>query len=146
MDSLANLVQHLQGPPVILNFEGRRVRFVGTQDKPEWVAQDVCDVVGIENASQALTNFDEDEKGIHITYTLGGKQRYLTVYEAGLYRLIFKSRKPDAKRFQKWVFSQGERIKSYLSSRRRRGFPRESRGFERPACVCGECSFRRDGA
>ncbi len=89
-----------------LTFEGRRVRFVGTADIPEWIAQDVGDVLGIENVSRALADFDEDEKGIRIVYTLGGKQRLLTVYESGLYRLIFKSRKPEAKRFQKWVLGE----------------------------------------
>jgi prophage antirepressor-like protein len=87
-----------------LAFEGRKVRFVGTQDRPEWIAQDVCNILEIENVSQALTGFDESEKGICIDDTLFGKQKLLTVYEAGLYRLIFKSRKPEAKRFRDWVF------------------------------------------
>jgi prophage antirepressor-like protein len=92
--------------PLNLNFEGQRVRIVGTPDKPEWVAQDVCNVLGIENARHAIAGFDEDERGVTTSYTLGGKQTLSTVYEPGLYRLIFKSRKPEAKRFQKWVFSE----------------------------------------
>lgn len=51
-----------------------------------------------------MADFDEDEKGVYTIYTLGGEQEMLTVTEAGLYRLIFKSRKPVAKRFQWWVF------------------------------------------
>jgi prophage antirepressor-like protein len=93
-------------PPLNLSFEGRRVRFVGTPDKPEWIAQDVCDVIDIASAADATRDFDDDEKGMVTNHTLGGKQRLLTVYEPGLYRLIFKSRKPDAKRFQKWVFGE----------------------------------------
>jgi len=92
--------------PLNLSFEGRRVRFVGTADKPEWVAQDVCNILAIDNVSQALSSLDDEEKGITTTYTIGGSQRLLTVYEAGLYRLVFKSRKAEAKRFQKWVFGE----------------------------------------
>jgi prophage antirepressor-like protein len=94
-------------PPINLEFEGRRVRFVGTAEKPEWVAQDVCDVIGLENVSRLLSDFDSDEKGIREVYTIRGKQSLLTVYEPGLYKLLFKqSRNPDVKRFQKWVFSE----------------------------------------
>jgi prophage antirepressor-like protein len=93
-------------PPLNLKFEGRRVRFVGTSNSPEWVAQDVCDILGIENVSRALKDFDEDQKGIRNVYTIAGKQAMLTVYEFGLYRLIFTSRRPEAKRFQRWVFNE----------------------------------------
>lgn len=87
-------------------FEGQGVRFVGTSENPEWVAIDVCNVLDIENPSDALSGFDNDEKGVANVDTLGGKQEMLTVTEPGLYKLIFKSRKSVAKRFQKWVFSE----------------------------------------
>ncbi|HVS38621.1 MAG TPA: Bro-N domain-containing protein [Gemmataceae bacterium] len=93
--------------PINREFEGHRVRFVGTAEKPEWVAQDVCDVIGLENVSRLLSDFDPDEKGIREVHTLRGKQNLLTVYEPGLYKLLFKqTRKPEVKRFQKWVFSE----------------------------------------
>lgn len=84
-------------------FEGQEVRFVGTWDKPEWIAQDVCDVLSNGLASNALRDFDEDEKGMCTIHTPGGSQEMLTVREPGLYRLIFKSRKPTAKRFKRWI-------------------------------------------
>lgn len=93
-------------PPLNLNYEGRRIRFVGTPDKPEWIAQDIANILGIEQVSRALAEFDEEEKGMRIAHTVVGKQSMLTVYEPGLYRLIFKSRKPEAKKFQKWVFGE----------------------------------------
>jgi prophage antirepressor-like protein len=98
----------LEQPPAFLDltFEAHRMRFVGTPENPEWVASDVCDVLGIVNVSQALAGFDSDEKGIRNLYTLGGKQTLLTVYEPGLYKLLFKSKKPEAKRFQKWVTNE----------------------------------------
>jgi prophage antirepressor-like protein len=97
-------------------FEGQGVRFVGTPDKLEWVAVDVCRIMDLGNPSQALSDFEEDEKGITSIDTPGGKQELLTVTEPGLYKLIFKSRKPVAKRFQKWVFNE------VLPSIRKTGF------------------------
>lgn len=67
-----------------LNFEGKRIRFVGTSDVPEWVAVDVCDCMGIDNVSRAVSDFDDDEKGIRNLHTLGGKQTLITLYESGL--------------------------------------------------------------
>lgn len=74
---------------LIFNFEGKKVRFVGTWENPEWIAQDICDILDISNVSKALSEFDEDEKGITNSYTLGGNQNLLTVKESGFYKLIF---------------------------------------------------------
>lgn len=90
----------------VFDFEGNTVRFVGTVDKPEWVAQDVCKVLEVKNVSDAIERLDDYQKGIVTTDTLGGKQEMLTVTEAGLYALIFTSRKASAKRFQRWVFEE----------------------------------------
>lgn len=88
----------------IFAFEGQQVRFVGTADKPEWVAQDICNVLEVGSAGNALRNFETDEKGMYSIHTPGGEQEMLTVTEPGLYRLVFKSRKEVAKRFCRWVF------------------------------------------
>ncbi|RUT03276.1 hypothetical protein DSM106972_055840 [Dulcicalothrix desertica PCC 7102] len=88
----------------IFNFESREVRFVGTALEPEWIATDVGEVLEIQNIRQNLAEFDSDEKGVCTIYTPGGIQELATVKEAGLYKLIFKSRKPVAKRFQRWIF------------------------------------------
>lgn len=89
-----------------LDYGKRRVRVVGDPDNPQWVAVDVCDILGIANSRAAIADFDDDEKGVASIYTLTGKQLMSTVYEAGLYKLIFKSRKAEAKKFQKWVFKE----------------------------------------
>ena len=47
--------------------------------KPWWTAKDVCEVLGIDNPSQALTRLDDDEKGVVLNDTLGGSQRMVTV-------------------------------------------------------------------
>jgi prophage antirepressor-like protein len=100
------LVSFSPDAPMILDYDGRRVRFVGTADVGEWIAQDVCDVLDIESARHALAGFDEDERGVCTVYGTFGKRELLTVYEPGLYRLIMKSRKPEAKKFQKWIFKE----------------------------------------
>jgi prophage antirepressor-like protein len=89
---------------MVLEFEGNAVRMVGTQDHPQWVAADVCRILGITNPSNVMTKFRGSERGIHTMYTpQGGSQEMLTVTEPGLYRLILKSRKPDADRFRVWL-------------------------------------------
>lgn len=89
-----------------LRFKDHDVRFVGTPDRPEWVATDVGEVLGVQNVRQVVAKLPADEKGVCTTYTSTGNKEVATVYEAGLYRLILKSRKPEAKEFQRWVFGE----------------------------------------
>ena len=90
----------------IFKFENQQVRFVGTAARPEWIAVDLCKIFEIKNTSDTLAEFEEDEKGVATIYTPGGEQSLLTLTEPGLYRLIFKSRKEVAKRFQYWLFHE----------------------------------------
>lgn len=87
-------------------FEDHAIRVVGTPEAPCWVAQDVCDALGIKSARSTMRGFDDDEKGVHAMHTPGGVQNLVTVTEAGLYRLIFRSNKDEAKRFARWVFHE----------------------------------------
>lgn len=68
-----------------------------------FVAADVCTALGLKNSRQSLASLDDDEKGVCITDTPGGRQQVATVNESGLYTLIFRSRKEGAKRFKKWI-------------------------------------------
>lgn len=88
------------------DFDGREIRILGTADTPEWAAQDVCDALGIKSARSSMRDFEEDEKGVQIMHTPGGDQEILTVTEAGLYRLVFRSNKASAKRFRRWVLHE----------------------------------------
>lgn len=91
----------------IFNFNGNAVRT--TKDKkgePWFVAKDVCEVLGINKYRDAVSRLDDDERGSVLVDTLGGKQDVSTVNESGLYTLIMKSRKPEAKAFRKWVTSE----------------------------------------
>jgi prophage antirepressor-like protein len=89
-----------------LQFEGKSIRMVGTSDQPEWVAADVCELLGIRNPSESMRKFPANSKGISSADTPSGIQEMLTVTEPGLYRLILKSRKPEAERFQTFVCTE----------------------------------------
>ena len=91
---------------VKFEFRSHEVRTVIRDGEPWFVAKDVCDVLGLSDTNAALRGLDEDEKGTTNSRTLGGNQTMLTVNESGLYALIFKSRKPEAKAFRKWVTSE----------------------------------------
>lgn len=54
----------------------------------------------------SLAALDEDEKGVHTMDTLGGNQEMTVISEPGLYSLILRSRKPEAKAFKRWVTSE----------------------------------------
>lgn len=89
--------------PRVFDFEDHAVRILGTPDEPWFVAADVCRVLEIANSRDAISSLDGDEKGVATTDTLGGKQDVTIINESGLYSLIFRSRKPQAKAFKRWV-------------------------------------------
>lgn len=82
------------------------VRTLTRDGEPWFVLADVCLVLEIVNASQASGQLDSDERGLCETYTPGGVQKVLCVNESGLYALIVRSYKPEAKRFRKWVTAE----------------------------------------
>lgn len=82
------------------------LRVIQRDGEPWFVASDVCAVLGIRNARDAVADLDEDEKGVATTDTLGGAQEMNIVSESGLYSLVFRSRKPEARAFRKWVTSE----------------------------------------
>lgn len=71
--------------------------------EPMFVAKDVCAVLELKNPRSTLALLDEDEKGVHIVDTPGGEQQMTIVTEPGFYKLVMRSRKPEAKAFQRWV-------------------------------------------
>lgn len=84
----------------------KRIRTLNIDGSVWFVAADVCAALDISNTSDAVSSLDDDQKGIATTDTLGGAQKTAIVSESGLYELIFKSRKPEAKRFRKWITSE----------------------------------------
>lgn len=88
------------------SFEKFTVRAINRNGEIWFVAADVCAVLDIKNPRDAVSTLDDDEKDVGITDTLGGKQKSTIINESGLYALILRSRKPEAKRFRKWVTSE----------------------------------------
>lgn len=75
----------------------------GEDGEPWFVAKDVCDALGLGRQQDSTRYLDDDERGECLVNTPSGEQRMVTVSEAGLYSLVLKSRKPEAKRFKRWV-------------------------------------------
>lgn len=75
----------------------------GTYDKPLFRASDVGNVLEISTIRSVIRDFNETEKVVHSMHTLGGEQDVTFLTEKGLYKVLFKSRKPIAEKFQNWV-------------------------------------------
>lgn len=94
------------------NFENNQhIRAIQREDAQIWfVAQDLCRCLGITNSRDAVAELEEDEKAsVVITDTSSSSRKTITmscVNESGMYALAFKSRKPAAKKFRKWVTSE----------------------------------------
>lgn len=79
------------------------VRMVMQGDEPWWVLADVCKVLGIQNSRDVVKRLDDDEKGVDLIDTPGGHQQMTVINESGLYSVILRSDKPEAKAFKRWV-------------------------------------------
>lgn len=90
---------------VPFSYQGSQVRTVTINGEPFFAAVDVCNTLGITNSRDAISRLDQDEVRVSEIPTPGGLQRLQVVTESGLYHLIFRSTKPEAKRFRKWVTS-----------------------------------------
>jgi len=89
----------------IFNYQdNREVRVIEQDGEPWFVAKDVCEILGIINHKDAIKVLDEDEKlGVEISDPHGRKQITNVMSESGLYTLIMRSNKPEAKQFRRWV-------------------------------------------
>lgn len=87
-------------------YSGAEVRTVRKDGAPWFVLKDVCGVLGIANDRNISARLDTDEKGVHLVDTLGGSQEMTVISESGLYNVILRSDKPEAKPFRKWVTAE----------------------------------------
>lgn len=88
----------------VFSYKGNEVRTVDVDGETWFVAADVCGILELTNTTEALKALDEDEKNtLRITEGNRGNPTVNIVSEAGLYKLIFNSRKPEAKEFTRWV-------------------------------------------
>ena len=100
--------QHKPSPTLIpFDFEETPIRVILDENGDLWfVAADVCRVLDISTYRDAVARLDDDERGSVKVDTLGGPQEMAAINESGLYTLIFRSNKPQARPFRKWVTAQ----------------------------------------
>lgn len=91
----------------IFTYQQSTVRTVERDGEPWFVLKDVCDVLGIGSPHKVADRIDEDERNqIPLTDSLGRQQETTIINESGLYNVILRSDKPEAKPFRKWVTSE----------------------------------------
>ncbi len=72
-----------------------------------FVGKDVAQALGYSNTRKALLDHvDEEDKGVTIRDSLGGKQKFVIINESGLFSLILSSKLEQAKAFKSWVTSE----------------------------------------
>ncbi len=86
----------------IWNYNNSEVRTVTVNNEPWWVLTDVCKVLELSNATKVAQRLEEDERS---NFKLGRQGEATIINESGLYSVILRSDKPQAKPFRKWVTS-----------------------------------------
>ncbi|MFP4018514.1 MAG: Bro-N domain-containing protein [Bacteroidales bacterium] len=77
---------------------------VRQKDGEFWfVAKDICEALEISKYRDAVNRLDRDERGSLLVDTPGGAQEMTAINEPGMYSLVLRSRKPEAKKFKRWV-------------------------------------------
>lgn len=84
-------------------FEDKLVRAVQRDGKPWFVGVDVCECLGLSKPHTSLDLLDDDERASHTVGGSGGDRLVIVISEPGVYRLVFRSRKPEAERFKRWL-------------------------------------------
>ena len=91
----------------IFNYKNSQIRTVEQDGQVWFVAKDVCDILELTNAREAIKSLDDDERSsVRITdgtSPKGGNPNVNLIAESGVYALAFKSHKPEAKNFARWV-------------------------------------------
>ena len=87
----------------VFSYNGNNVRTVERNGDIWFVAKDVCDVLGLGNVTEALRNLDDDELTSEILNSGGQGREMRLMSESGVYALVLRSNKPEAKAFSRWV-------------------------------------------
>ena len=75
----------------------------GTHEEPLFRASDIGEILEICNIRTSIQQFDDTERHVHTMDTSTGPKQVTFLTEKGLYKVLFKSRKPIAEKFQNWV-------------------------------------------
>ena len=88
----------------IFQYQDQPVRTVQRDGEPWFVLKDVCAVLGLGTPARVAERLEEDEvSSTHLTDSLGRQQDMTIINESGLYNVILRSDKPEARPFRKWV-------------------------------------------
>lgn len=91
----------------IWNYNNSEVRTKTINNEMWWVLTDVCKILELTTPSRVAERLDKDEVSqTHIIDSLGRLQNTTIINESGLYSVILRSDKPQAKPFRKWVTSE----------------------------------------
>ena len=90
----------------VFSYNSSEVRTVMRDGEPWFCLKDVCAVLGISKYRDVAARLDPDEREPVRVDTLGGTQEMVFINESGLYSVILRSDKPEAKPFRKWVTSE----------------------------------------
>ena len=91
----------------IFNYNSTEIRTIQKDGEPWFVLRDVCNVLGLGTPARVAERLDTDEVSqTHITDSMGRQQEMTVINESGLYNVILRSDKPEAKPFRKWVTSE----------------------------------------
>ncbi|WP_018675507.1 BRO-N domain-containing protein [Riemerella columbina] len=82
------------------------IRMKTKAGEPWFCAKDVCNSLGYADTEVALRKLDDDEKLLRKIYASGQYRQFMFINESGLYALILRSNKPEARKFRKWVTSE----------------------------------------
>ena len=84
------------------------IRMKTKAGEPWFCAKDICEVLDLEWKRGLIVRYSLDENEVTTAKlnTAGGMQEMVLVNESGMYQLIFQSRKPEARKFRKWVTSE----------------------------------------
>ena len=91
--------------PTVFNFQSHEVRTVTRNGEVWFVAVDVCNALGYQNTSKAIGDHLDDDERANESLGLAGSPVNI-INESGLYALVLRSRKPEARKFAKWVTSE----------------------------------------
>ncbi len=90
-----------------INYDNYNIRVLGNKEEPLFCAKDICKILGLKNYSTTIKCIDDDYKCGHHSMDSVGRKNYITfLKEPGLYQLIFKSRLPIAKEFEKFILCE----------------------------------------
>ena len=87
------------------DFKGALLRTLTDEAGEPWfVLKDCMSILDLGNPTETVKMFDDDEfSTTEVIDSIGRRQQAYIISEPGLYRLVMRSRKPEAKEFQRWV-------------------------------------------